>query len=286
MLYATKQMYSVTKCTLRFFGHISEEFETHSGIRQGSASSCILFIIYMDKIVSFIASKCVEEPMIGALHILLHADDTLIISTSKDNFITKCTAMFQYFNTENMLLNMNKSGYMIFNATTNDIKQDLVIAGQILMYKQNQIYLGLLFNDNGNISSDIDEHTKQKSSNITIKLQNFLIKNKFAPLNVKMKVLNACVNSSLMYGCESWAYGSLNSISTLHRKALKLVLGIRSSIPNSITYIESGIYPIKNIIISQQLKFWLKTKDYAQNNPISPIAKMLHIAKLHNVCYT
>ena len=115
MLYAIKQMYAVTKCTLRFFGHISEDFETFAGIRQGSASSCILFIIYMDKLISYIATRCIEEPLLGSIHILLHADDTLVISTNREHFIKKCTIMIEFFKNEKMILNMKKTGYMIFN---------------------------------------------------------------------------------------------------------------------------------------------------------------------------
>ena len=83
MLFAIKQMYKVTKCTLKFFWHISGEFQTKSGIRQGAASSCTLFIVYMDKLVSYIASKCVSEPILDTIHTLLHADDTLLVSTNR-----------------------------------------------------------------------------------------------------------------------------------------------------------------------------------------------------------
>ena len=234
MLYAIKQMYKVTKCTLRFFGNISEEFETKSGIRQGAASSCILFIIYMDKIVSYIASKCVAEPLLGTLHTLLHADDTLIISTSRTLFINKCNAMINFFDDEYMILNMSKSGFMIINPGNTDYKTDIVIQSRILKYKPKQVYLGQLFTDSGNISHDILQMTNSKAGNITIKLQNFLNKNFFAPYSVKKHVLEACINSSLTYGCEAWSYGNISSINTLHRKSIKMILGIGQTITNHI----------------------------------------------------
>ena len=221
MLFAIKQMYEVTRSTHCFFGHISEDFETQSEIRQGSASSCILFIIYMDKIVSYIASKCVEESLLGALHTLLNADDTLIISTNRNHVINKCKAMVELFYNESMLLNMSKSGFMIINPGIKDYKEDIVITGRILKYKHKQTYLGQLFSDTGNISHDISEQINQKAGNITIKLQNVLIKNYFAPFSVKKHVLEACFNSSLTYSCEAWSYGVTNCVSTLHRKAIK-----------------------------------------------------------------
>ncbi len=100
-----------------------------------------------------------------------------------------------------------------------------------------------------------------------------------------MKVLNSCFNSSLTYGCETWSYGSLASVSTLHRKAIKMVLGIRNSTPNNIVLVESGIDPIQHSIISQQLKFWQKTKIYARENPDSPIANVLNLAHINKIRY-
>ena len=152
MLQAIKQLYNITKCSINFFGKLSPEFYTYCGIRQGSASSCILFVIYMDKIVSYMSTKCIAEPLIGTLNVLLHADDTVVISTSRENFIYKCSLLFEYFDNENLQLNMSKSSYMIFNANTNDVKNDLVIRNRILPYKSNQIYLGSLISDNNNIS--------------------------------------------------------------------------------------------------------------------------------------
>ena len=179
-----------------------------------------------------------------------------------------------------MILNMKKSGYMIFNPSPYDIRNDLNISGLILSYKKEQTYLGLLFNDAGNISCDIEKFIKQNSANITITLKNFLIKHHFAPIHVKYKVLDACVNSALLYGCETWSYGSTAYGTALHRKAMKMVLGLRSSTPNDIVYIETGLQPIETHILSRQLKYWKKVKTFSQENPSSPIAHMLHIG--HN----
>ena len=91
-------------------------------------------------------------------------------------------------------------------------------------------------------------------------------------------MLEACVNSSLTYGCEAWLYGV-----NLHRKAIQMILGIRNTVPNHIIYIESGILPIDHLIKSQHLKYWIKINKCVQDNPISPIAQMFHISKQHNI---
>ena len=53
--------------------------------------------------------------LLGDFHCLLHADDTVILSTDRDTFIRKYSAIVDYFRQNLLTLNMAKSGYMAFN---------------------------------------------------------------------------------------------------------------------------------------------------------------------------
>ena len=89
MLEALKSIYSTTRCILKYFGKLSNVFETHTGIKQqGASSSVILFIIFMDEIIDILNDKCIKEPVINSLHCLLHTDDTSVLSTEHNLFIT------------------------------------------------------------------------------------------------------------------------------------------------------------------------------------------------------
>ena len=61
-------------------------FLTHTGIKQGASSSAILFIVFMDEIIDILKQKCIDEPVLNSLHCLLHADDTLVLSTECNRF--------------------------------------------------------------------------------------------------------------------------------------------------------------------------------------------------------
>ena len=65
-----------------------------------------------------------------------------------------------------------------------------------------------------------------------MKLTRFLIKHEMAPLCIKLKVKNACVNSFLLNSCEEWGNTSIKALDLLHRNALKLILGVSKSTPN------------------------------------------------------
>ena len=111
------------------------------------------------------------------------------------------------------------------------------------------------FTDSGSIKQDIDINTEGKRSNVTIKFVNFCRKCFLAPLFVKLRVLNACVTSSLLYGAEVWGMSKIPKLESLYRQGLKIALSVKNNVNNEIVYTESGEDPLEVRITKQQLKF-------------------------------
>ena len=256
MLNALKSVYHKTSCILSLNGKYSTEFPTESGIRQGASSSSLLFVAFINDLVDYLRHKCDPEPLIESLHCLLHADDTLLLSTSRDLFIKKCNSMNQYFDDNQLKLNLGKSGYLIINPNEEDIKCRIELMKGSLDYKTDIKYLGVVINDMGSIKQDITATLVQKRNNVTIKFGNFCAKNLLAPLHIKLKVLQACIVSTLLYSCETWSKYTPKSIEVVYRNGIKTALNIRNSCCNEALYIESGLYPLECEIKKRQLKFW------------------------------
>ena len=204
LFYALKSIYSSTRCVLKGFGKISEVFETHTGIKQGASSSVILFIMFMDDIIDSLKEHCLIEPILKDLHSMLHADDTVVLSTNRELFIHKCNVLVDTITQKKMSLNYKKSGFLIINGGPEDVKCNLKLKSGWLIYNAVQKYLGGIFTDTGSVSIDVDLFLKQKTKEVNVKLASFLLKNEYAPISVKLKVVNACINSAILYGCESW----------------------------------------------------------------------------------
>ena len=81
-----------------------------------------------------------------------------------------------------------------------------------------------------------------KRPNVTIKFNNFLIKNFLAPLSIKLNILDVCAIPSLIYSCECWGKASINSIEVSYRQGLKRALSIRETTNTEIVYIETKVY--------------------------------------------
>jgi hypothetical protein len=94
---------------------------------------------------------------------------------------------------------------------------------------------------------------------------------------VKLEVLDVCVTSSLLYGCETWAsYG--NDVEQPYRSGLKTALNVRQNLNTEIVHVESGKHPLKGKVQSAQLKFWLFVKNkYVVEFPESALAKVVEM---------
>ena len=279
MLQVIKRLYMCTICVLNYGKDFSKEFQTYSGIRQGAASSVLLFIAFIDDLVDYLKEHCPEEPILESLHCLLHADDTAILSTKRELFVDKCNHMLDYFGENSLSLNLSKSGYLIINGKNDDIKNDLRLKNGVLEYKSVVTYLGVKISDAGNLKNDIDLYIEGKRSNVTIKFSNFCRRNFLAPIDVKMKVLDTCVSASLIYGCETWGISRVKDVETIYRQGLRTVLSIRTCINNEIVYIESGAWPLEVRIAKQQLNFWLTLQKFLEDHENHYIGKLIAMAE-------
>ena len=134
MLHALKAIYTTTSCILHMRGKNSTEFKTSCGIRQGAPSSALLFIVFINDLIDFVQTRCIPEAIIDTMHILLHADDTIVLSTNVSLFIKKCNVMIEYFDINKLKLNLGKSGFTIIGGNIND-KHDILLSNGSLEYK-------------------------------------------------------------------------------------------------------------------------------------------------------
>ena len=285
MLQALKRIYLHTTCIIGNASQASDEFRTTSGIRQGAASSVLLFIFFMDGLISFLQLNCIQEPILNVIHCLLHADDTIVISTDRETFVRKCNLMLEYFDQNRLSLNFSKSKYMIINAKEKDLKCDIQLNTGKFEYCQEYVYLGAVITDTGSVAYDIERYVELKRANVTIKFVNFLRKNFLAPLSIKLNVLDVCVVTSLTYACETWGSASINSIEVAYRLGLKRALSIRETVNTEIVYIEANRSPLNIRIAKQQLKFWISLQLYLEDNPEHPLKGLIDQGMASNLPY-
>ena len=284
MLHALKCLYLLTTCIITFQGNISDTFQMKRGIRQGAASSVLLFNSYIDGLFNYLKSRCIDEKFLGNTHALIHADDTIVISTNRALFIHKCNETMKFFKERQLPVNFKKSSYLIINPGNNDIRSNLVLDSGVLKYSSFMEYLGVVVSDDGLLTNDVKRYVTRARSNISVKFTNFCNINRNAPLHVKLDILDKCAVPSILYACETW--GSNTSVTeVMYRAGIKTALGIRTNINSEIVYLESGSFPLECKIKKAQYVFWAKINEIIQNCPDSALAKILKLGESKNISY-
>ena len=62
---------------------------TTVGVRKGSPTSCVLFVIYVNAMIQMIKQGCPQDGFLSWLHVLVMMDDTVLMSTTREGMIRK-----------------------------------------------------------------------------------------------------------------------------------------------------------------------------------------------------
>ena len=78
-LSAIVAMHKCTKNILR-----TATMMANIGVRQGASTSCLLFTIYINKLVTIIKDRIENDGFLGGIHCMLLMDDTVLLSTCRE----------------------------------------------------------------------------------------------------------------------------------------------------------------------------------------------------------
>ena len=211
-------MYRVTNCV------IGTALVTVSiGVRQGSPTSCLLFVLYVNDLIHMIKQGCGYDGFLGWLHILVLMDDTVLLSTSKHSMICKLKMLSRFCTTHGMKINNSKTKFFVINGTQDD-KQQMVVDDIVVEACERYVYLGSPFTADGSSSTAVKVQAESKICHV-LKFIAFVNKNSDIPFYVKRKVFEAALTSSLLYGCESWLNGDIKPVNRLYIWCIKQLLG-------------------------------------------------------------
>ena len=275
MLNALIAMYSSTTNILG-----STVITSTIGVRQGSPTSCYLFVIFVDVLILLIKSKCSPEPILGWLHTLMLMDDTVILSTSREKMAEKLKLLDEYCVSSGMRLNESKTKFMVINGSPMD-KIPFILSNLVIKHCTSYTYLGVIFTSDGRCTTSLAEHLRNKSKELN-KLLIFFATNYDAPFQVKKRVLEAAFMSTILYGCESWLKVPLKPVNVMYLKAVRVLLGVRSTTPGNLCLIEAGLKPLECLVKQRQKNFYEKMLTSRSEMTDDPLMHAIGIAKEHN----
>ena len=196
------------------------------------------------------------KSLLETIHLLIHADDTTILASSREAAEAKLRTMLQYCALNHISLQISKCEFIVINGDEED-KKDFSLPGGSVKHVTFVTLLGSQLAESGNIKDDLKFHMKNRYPAV-IKFFNFIRSNKLAPTAVKIKVLESCVTSTLLHNCEAFGDCMPEELESLYFSLIKSALGVRKNTANDLVLIETGLLNIKAVIQSRQYKFYEK----------------------------
>ncbi len=81
------------------------------GVRQGTPTCCVLFVIFVNELKRIIKEQCIPEDFIQWLHILVLLDDTVLLATSRESMIKKVKILQEFCSDYEMVINESKTKF-------------------------------------------------------------------------------------------------------------------------------------------------------------------------------
>lgn len=248
-------MYQGIKSCVQYGGNQSDILPCLTGVRQGENVFPFLFAIFLNDLENYFSQlnglplETIQEKLENEIHIfynffvILYADDTIILSESKENRQNSLDIFHSYCEMWNIRVNANKTKVMIFSKRKVRQNIEYYLNGQKQEIIDTFTYLGVLFKYNGCFIETRKKRVEQAHKALFSIYK--LIQNESIPIDVQLKMFDSMVEPILLYGSEVWGFEDMYLIEQVHLKLCKKNLRVRNTTANFMVYGELGRFPLE-----------------------------------------
>ena len=201
------RMYSLNKFAVKILpSSRSRAIPTRTGVLQGCQLSPLLFILFINDLIDFLRDENCDAPRIASepLHALLFADDLVLSSCSVGGLQYMLNRLKCFCDFWNLELNQEKTKVVVFKRGVKLSKLEHWSYDRSNLEVVREFkYLGLLFSNRGSWKKHILESTKTARINI-LQLMKLCYRCPYLPTTLLLRVYDATVKTSLLYGSEIW----------------------------------------------------------------------------------
>lgn len=213
------------KSAIRIFGEIGSWFETSRGSRQGDNISPTVFISDLERAMDKIKEN-VKGISIHGLRInnLRYADDVDIIEENETDLEETVQRLSKEAKRYGLIVNIDKTKTMVFGQK--DIGRKIQVDGIEIENVENFTYLGSNITYDMNCKKEVTNRAAKALGNM--QAMEKIWRSRAISIKVKKKILETCIFSCFLYGCETWTITKEveTRILTFERKCYRKMLRI------------------------------------------------------------
>ena len=272
-----EDMYRELYCTVKCSNHLSENFKTTTGVKQGCILSPTLFAIYMNDLVDNFDDSCDPVELNSTkVSCLMYADDIVLLSNSAVGLQNLLNKLEQFCDRWNLVVNVQKTKIMIFNKTGRLMKHMPFIYKNYHIELVNEYkYLGIIFKPSGTFTAAV-KYLSNKALKAIFCIRQAL-ESERSNTEIQLKLYEACVKPILLYCSEVWSLELVKEFNEnvesrfekiipekIQVKFCKYTLGLHKTATNNAVRGELGLYPLAISGIKNTINFWqhiLESKD-------------------------
>ena len=258
-----------------------DTIKTDQGLTQGKTTSANYFSLFVSDMPSSL-NLGINEDFMDPYYLFQLADDTTITAEKIKQFIHNMTMIVKYSIDKFLRIHPTKSMY--FHLTDYDkLREDIILEEGITLKAIDDGYnwLGFWLCDSKDISEIINFHLSKKMVHIS-SFYSWLAVNEDTPFKIKLLVLYNCLFATMLYSCEIWVNldDIVEKLALTEKKALKSILGIRSSTPDDLVYQEINQADIIATIRDRQYNFFKKIMEHEENAAVVIAVMNLYNSKV------
>ena len=294
---AIKAMYNTVIQKVKVGGKLGEEFETHSGVKQGDPLSTDLFGIMIEILYELLRACC---PTVGIeigkkrVPCSFFIDDLKLMAESVGELQAALDVLSAFCDIFDFTVNMDKTELAIFRHRNRQVAEvPLRYRDMVIRVVEDKVkYLGLFYGIMADSSPSIEERELVAGrasfgclSNIS-KIGNMSIE-------TKIRMGNIMVRPVASFGCQIWGANFLElnkalhcCLESVHTRFLRMVLGVGSKVDQDVLRVEACSPAYHSHWVTCVFNFWneLSTSEGMMAHDALYLYVVVYVVSLYVCC--
>ena len=207
LLRAIQALYEGGKACVKVGQSETEMFDVQKGVKQGCTLSPWLFNVFVDEVVKEARRDFVSEVKLitRGVEVLMFTDDMVLMVESAKGLENNLGVMSEALRRWELKVNWKKTKVMRIARQKGAC--EVRIGHQELEQVDEMKYLGVVISANGSMEKEVEEGGLRIANTTRMigGMSEVVLRRNELSKNAKVKVVNATMIPTLMYGCEAWS---------------------------------------------------------------------------------